>query len=62
MHCHEKNYFQGGLSESAKIRVHTIDYKCGALREVPLVSEWRIHLVQGYSLSLKSVVHLVIES
>ncbi len=26
MHCHKKNYFQGGVSESAKIKVHTIDY------------------------------------
>ena len=26
MHYHKKNYFKGGVSESAKIKVHTIDY------------------------------------
>ena len=27
MHCHKKNYFKGGgVSESAKNEVHTIDY------------------------------------
>ncbi len=33
MHCHKKNYFQGGVSESAKIKVHTIDYSfCSMLQ------------------------------
>ncbi len=27
MHYHKKNYFKGGVSESAQIKVHTIDYK-----------------------------------
>ncbi len=26
MHYHKKNYFQGGVSESAQNEVHTIDY------------------------------------